>query len=142
MRLTRYTDYSLRVLMYLGIQGHDLATISAISDSYGISRNHIMKVVFELGRLGYIETIRGKGGGIRLRRRPEEINIGEVVRRTEADLSIVECLGPNNTCRITSACILKGALNDALKAFLEVLDGYTLADLLKPERELQRLLAP
>lgn len=140
MRLTRYTDYALRVLIYLGVQGEDLATISEISERYAISRNHIMKVVYELGRLGYIETIRGKGGGIRLRRRPEDINIGELVRRTESDLHIVECFGQGSACRLTPSCTLKSVLGEALGAFLATLDRYTLADLLEPRRELRRLL--
>lgn len=140
MRLTRYTDYSLRVLMCLGVQDDGLATIRQIAECYGMSRNHIMKVVFDLGRLGYIDTIRGKGGGIRLRRRPCEINIGELIREMESDLNIVECFGPCNTCRIASTCVIRGALDEALAAFLSVLDGYTLADLIKPERELKRLL--
>lgn len=141
MRLTRYTDYSLRVLIYLGVNEEGLGTISAISERYGISRNHIMKVVFELGRLGYIETIRGKGGGIRLRRPPEQINVGELVRHTESDLNIVECFGSGNACHITPTCVLKGVLGEALSAFLNVLDSYTLADLIAPKRDLQRLFS-
>ncbi|UEX79715.1 Rrf2 family transcriptional regulator [Spiribacter halobius] len=136
MKLTRYSDYSLRVLMYLGVRGEGLATISEIAEAYGISRNHVMKVVFDLGRIGYIETVRGKRGGIRLRRAPEEINVGELVRRTETSLELVECFGSDNTCCLAPVCVLRGALDEALRAFLEVLDRYTLADLIAPRRQL------
>lgn len=140
MRLTSFTDYSLRVLMYLGLKRDELATISEISERYGVSRNHIMKVVYELNRHGYIETIRGKNGGMRLQLEPETINLGDVVRHTESDMTLVECFGPDNTCCLTPSCALRRALNEALQAFLDVLDGYTLADLLKPKRELATLL--
>ena len=141
MRLTAFTDYCLRVLMYAGAKESGLATIDEIAKSYGISRNHLMKVVFRLGQLGYLETLRGKGGGMRLAMAPEQINIGRLVRETEEDLSLVECfLGRDQQCRIASVCILRGALSEALAAFLGVLDGYTLADLLKPKRRLTQLL--
>jgi len=140
MKLTRYSDYSLRVLMYLGVRGEGLATISEIAGAYGISRNHVMKVVFDLGRLGYIETVRGKHGGIRLRRAPEEINVGELVRRTETSLELVECFGSDNTCCLAPVCVLRGALDEALRAFLEVLDRYTLADLIAPRQQLANQL--
>lgn len=130
MRVTRYTDYALRVLIFLGLKGEELSTIKEIADSYGISKNHLMKVVHHLQQTGYIDTIRGKHGGMRLRLSPEQINVGALVRQTEQDLNIVECFGPDNTCVITPSCELKFVLNDALKAFLSVLDGYTLADLL------------
>lgn len=136
MKLTRYSDYSLRVLTYLGVRGEGLATISEIAEAYGISRNHVMKVVFDLGRIGYIETVRGKRGGIRLRRAPEDINVGELVRRTETSLELVECFGSDNACCLAPVCVLRGALDEALRAFLEVLDRYTLADLIAPRRQL------
>lgn len=142
MKLTRYSDYSLRVLMYLGVRGEGLATISEIAEAYGISRNHVMKVVFDLGRIGYIETVRGKRGGIRLRRAPEEINVGELVRRTETNMELVECFGADNQCCLAPVCVLRGALDAALKAFLDVLDGYTLADLIAPREQLSRQLRP
>lgn len=142
MKLTSYTDYSLRVLMYLGVTDRDRATISEIAACYGISRNHIMKVVYELGRLGYVETIRGKHGGIRLGREPADINVGDVVRRMESGFELVECFGAGNACRLTPACVLRGALDDALGAFIATLDSYTLADLIAPQRELRRQLAP
>lgn len=132
VRLTVYTDYSLRTLMYLGVRGKDhLATIQEIADAYQISKNHLMKVTYDLGQLGYIETIRGRGGGIRLAFEPDQINIGEVVRKTEDDFHLVECFNPeNNLCKISPECRLKFALNEALNAYLAVLDSYTLADVL------------
>lgn len=142
MRLTLYTDYSLRSLLYLGVKGLDkLTTIQEIADSYGISKNHLMKVTYDLGQHGYIETIRGRGGGIRLAMDPKDINIGQVVRHTEEDFHIVECFNTeSNLCRISSACQLKNALNQALKAYLHVLDQYTLADFLTSKDELFKLL--
>src|SRR5690554_2053385 len=128
MRLTLYTDYSLRVLMYLGLKRDGLATIAEVSESYGISRNHLMKIVHQLGLLGYVETVRGKGGGIRLARPAGAINLGEVVRRMEEDLALVQCFDPVAAkCRIESACVLRAVLGEALGAFLAVLDRYTLA---------------
>jgi len=132
MRITRYTDYSLRVLIYLGAKGEGLATIQEIADRYRISRNHLMKVVHELQLKGYIDTLRGKNGGMRLRLPPERISLGRVVRDTEQDLALVECFGTDNHCIITPYCELKSILNEALGAFLGVLDRYTLADLLDP----------
>jgi len=130
MRLTVYTDYSLRVLMYLAIPRSRLTTISEIAASYDVSRNHLMKVVYELGVAGYIETIRGQNGGMRLAKAPTAINLGEVVRRTEPDMALVPCFDPvNSVCVITPACKLRAALHRARDAFLAVLDEYTLADL-------------
>jgi Rrf2 family transcriptional regulator, nitric oxide-sensitive transcriptional repressor len=140
MRLTRYTDYSLRVLIYLAVRPDGFGTVQGIAEAYDVSRNHLMKVVQELNRRGYIETVRGKGGGMRLRRDPAEINVGEVIRDMERDLGLVECLGPDNQCVITPVCTLKGVLVDALDAFLAVVDGYTLADLTADPAPLQRLL--
>ncbi|WP_332695036.1 Rrf2 family transcriptional regulator [Halalkalibacter lacteus] len=129
MHLTSYTDYALRTLVYLGTrQGLALAKIKDIANIYNISNNHMSKVVYELGQLGLIKTIRGKNGGIKLALPPEEINIGEVVRKTE-NLHIVECFDRNNnTCIISSACKLKFILHEALQTYLGVLDNYTLAD--------------
>ena len=132
MRLTVYTDYALRVLMYLAVRPTERPTIAGIAASYGISRNHLMKVVHELGRGGYVETLRGKGGGLALARRAEDIVLGEVIRHTEPDLALVPCFDPvNAACAISSACRLRGALHQAQAAFLQVLDGYTLADLVE-----------
>ncbi len=142
MHITRYTDYSLRVLMYLAVKGESLATIQDIADSYDISKNHLMKVVHQLNRLGYITTTRGKNGGLRLRLAPGEINIGVLVRETEQDLNLVECFSSDNRCAITPVCGLKGVLSEALSAFFETLNGYTLADILpsKNQTQLIRLL--
>ncbi|ATP40085.1 Rrf2 family transcriptional regulator [Solibacillus sp. R5-41] len=141
VRLTVYTDYSLRTLMYLGVRGQEhLATIQEIADAYQISKNHLMKVTYDLGQLGYIETIRGRGGGIRLAMAPEEINIGGVVRKTEEDFHLVECFNPeSNLCKISAECQLKGALNEALKAYIAVLDSYTLADVITTKDALANL---
>lgn len=141
MRVTFFTDYCLRVLIYVGLKEGEFCTISEIAERYAISRNHVMKVVYELGRLGYIETARGKGGGMRLGRPAAQINLGELIRRTEKDFSLVECFSTGEECRLTPSCVLHGVLNDALQGFLGVLDRYTLADLLGPKRELAALLS-
>ncbi|MBE8718253.1 RrF2 family transcriptional regulator [Cellvibrio polysaccharolyticus] len=130
MRITSYTDYSLRVLMYLALKGDEQATIREIADSYDISKNHLMKVVQDLNSKGYLIALRGKNGGIRLNGDPENINIGVLVRDMEQDLALVECFGGDNTCIITPACHLKKILAEALEAFFRSLDGYSLADLL------------
>ncbi len=140
MRLTRYTDYSLRVLIYLAVRPDGFGTIQAVAEAYDISRNHLMKVVQELNRRGYIDTVRGKGGGMRLRLPPAKINVGRVVRDMENDMVLVECFGPDNRCVITPECMLKNVLSEALSAFLAVLDRYTLADLVAEPEPLQRLL--
>ncbi len=129
MQLTLYTDYSLRVLLYLGLSRHRTVTINQIADAYGISRNHLVKVVHNLGNHGFIKTTRGRGGGLELARPPAEIGIGDVVRKTEMNFELVECFNKEkNSCPITAACFLKGALYQAQRAFMAVLDGATLAD--------------
>lgn len=142
MQLTIYTDYALRVLIYLGLQPEDrLSSIKEISNSYHISSNHLGKVVHELGKLGIIETVRGRNGGIKLAKAPVEINIGQVVRYTESPMTIVECFDEQkNSCKISPACRLKGILNEALNAYLNVLDSYTLQDLLINKDKLIELL--
>jgi Rrf2 family nitric oxide-sensitive transcriptional repressor len=141
MQLTLYTDYSLRVLIYLGLKRDRLATVSEIAASYGISRNHLVKVVHNLSSLGYIHSTRGKGGGLSLARAPAQINLGDVVRHTEMNFDIVECFdGKNLNCPITSVCRLKNVLGEASRAFLGVLDSYTLADVLKNEQRLSAVL--
>ncbi len=144
MRFTRHTDYALRVLMYLGLKPEqELATIGEIADRYEVSENHLMKVVHRLGQHGFIETVRGRQGGIRLAQAPHMIGIGDVVRRCEDDLRVVECFDPNtNTCRIASVCALPMVLDEALAAFFAVLDRFTLADLLKSRLDLAALLSP
>ncbi|TXK25086.1 nitric oxide-sensing transcriptional repressor NsrR [Bacillus amyloliquefaciens] len=142
MKLTNYTDYSLRVLIFLASRpSEELSNIKEIADTYSISKNHLMKVIYRLGQLGYVETIRGRGGGIRLGMIPEDINIGEVVRNTEGDFNIVECFdSQKNLCIISPACNLKNLLYEALQAYLAVLDKYTLRDLVKNKEEIMRLL--
>ncbi len=130
MRLSTFSDYSLRVLMYLGVQPDRLATIAEIAAGHGISESHLMKVVHQLGRCGLIETVRGKGGGMRLALAPQNIALGDVIRQTESDFALVECFGANAGCRIQGACHLNAILDEALNALFLVLDGYTLADLL------------
>lgn len=132
MRLTRYTDYALRTLLYLGLHEPQQSSIAEIARAYGISESHLTKVVHQLGRLGLIRTSRGRGGGLRLGQRADEIVIGAVVRQTEDDLALVECFA-GGACAITAPCRLRRALGEALGAFLAVLDGYTLADLLGDE---------
>ena len=142
MQLTLYSDYSLRVLIYLAVDSDRLATIEEIARSYGISKAHLTKVVHQLGVRGYVQTVRGRGGGLRLARRPEEIGIGEVIRATEEKMSLVECFEPGTSrCAIETACGLRPVLREALVAFLGVLDRYTLADLVAGRRKpLARLL--
>ncbi|MCF8476024.1 MAG: Rrf2 family transcriptional regulator [Pseudolabrys sp.] len=142
MRLTIYTDYSLRLLMYLAVKDDGLATIAQVADSYDISNNHLMKVAHRLGVAGYIETVRGRCGGLRLAMPPKAIILGEVVRHTEPDMAIVPCFKPSGAfCAIHPSCVLRSALHRAQVAFLEVLDGYSLSDLVRPRAQLQTLLA-
>lgn len=142
MRLTQYTDFSLRVLIYLGLHDDRRCTIREISDAYGISRNHLMKVVQQLAAEGFIDSVRGVGGGLTLSTDANALNVGRIVRAMEPDLGLVECMRPGNECVITPACSLAGMLVEARQAFLDVLDGYTLDDILAPprRRELSRLL--
>lgn len=135
MHLTRFTDYSLRVLLYLAVKGERRSTITEIAERFEISRNHLMKVVQDLSHHGYITSIRGKHGGLLLKREPDSIVLGELIRRTERDLTLVECFGDANECVITPACRLKHILAEALDAFLAVLDDYTLEDLLGARRQ-------
>ena len=141
MRLTVYSDYALRVLMYAALHPERLCTIGEIAGAYSISRNHVMKVVYELGVAGYIETIRGQQGGFRLARPPQSIILGEVIRRTEPEVAIMPCFDSATAyCAISPACKLKRALQQASSAFFAVLDGYTLADLIENEGVLRDFL--
>lgn len=141
MQLTRHSDYALRLLMRLALDPERVVTIQEVSEAYGISRNHLMKIALELGRHGFIETLRGRGGGLRLGKAPSEIGLGAVVRATEDSFALVECFDvAHNRCVITGACRLRGALREALEAFLAVLDGYTLADLVSRPAALRRQL--
>jgi Rrf2 family nitric oxide-sensitive transcriptional repressor len=141
MRLTSYTDYALRVLIYVGLKV-ELATIAEISAAYGISRNHLVKIVHDLGGQGYLQTQRGKHGGIRLAKPAGEINLGGLVRKLEEDMRLVQCFDPASIgdCCIEPACLLRHALQGSLEAFLQELDRYTLADLLVLDRNLAKLL--
>lgn len=139
MRLTIFTDYTLRVLIYLGVHRHEdrLTTTSDIATAYGISENHLTKIVHHLAKQGYVKTTRGKGGGMRLARAPEQVNLGDVVRGAEEDLVIVECFQKNNTaCPIHSSCALAEILAQAIRAFFDKLDSHTLADLLVQRKKL------
>lgn len=140
MRLTLFTDYTLRALIYLAVRPERLVTIGDIAGAYGISSNHLMKVVHQLATAGDVVTVRGQHGGLRLARPANEINLGAVVRRTEADFAVVPCLGCDADCTIKPDCVLAGVLDEALGAFLAVLDGRTLADLVAPRAALARLL--
>jgi len=140
MQLTTHTDYSLRLLIYLAIIGDDTTgTIQLAADSYGISANHLAKVAQTLVQLGYIQSLRGRGGGLKLALTANKINLGEVVRNTE-NQRLLECFGEDSSCPIVPACNLKRVLAIAQNAFLETLDGYSLADLVSNRRQLIKLL--
>ncbi|SNS84279.1 transcriptional regulator, BadM/Rrf2 family [Noviherbaspirillum humi] len=135
MRLTTYTDYALRTLMYLAMNRDRLVTIQDIADSHAIAKNHLTKVVHHLGMLGFVETVRGRNGGLRLGREPKDINIGDVVRQTETDFNMAACFDPDDqNCLYSNACALKGVLGRATNAFLGVLDAVTL-DMMLPPRQ-------
>jgi Rrf2 family nitric oxide-sensitive transcriptional repressor len=140
MRLTDFTDYTLRTLIYLALRPERLTTIADIANAYAISANHLMKVVHQLAVSGDIATVRGRRGGLRLARPPADINIGAVVRRTEPDMALVACFTDAQRCVIGEGCVLQHVLADALAAFLSVLDRYTLADLVTPRHALADLL--
>ena len=140
MRLNLQSDYALRVLTHLDVRRGELVTIKEIADRFRISQNHLMKVAYLLGREGFIETVRGRSGGLRLIRRSDTIRIGDVVRSMENDLALVECFpGGANGCLIVRACRLK-VLHEALEAFLAVLDRYTIADLTAGNTKLRAML--
>ncbi|MGP5307353.1 Rrf2 family transcriptional regulator [Vreelandella alkaliphila] len=130
MHLTRFTDYSIRVLIFLAVKGEERSTINEIAETFDISRNHLMKVVQELSQKNYVTAIRGKNGGLLLTRDPSTIVLGKLVREMEHGMELVECFHSHNNCIITPSCQLQPILNEALSAFLAVLDRYTLADVL------------
>lgn len=133
MRLAEYTDYTLRVLMYCAANPDRLVTIAEIAERHGLSKNHLMKIVNDLGRQGVLETTRGRGGGIRLLRPAAEIRVGDVVRTAESDFRLVECFDDDtNTCNLSPTCRMKKLLDNALAAYFRELDGATVADLVKP----------
>ena len=133
MRLAEYTDYTLRVLMYCAARPQQMVTISELAEQHGVSRNHLMKIVTDLGRQGVLETTRGRGGGLRLLKDPAQLRIGDVVRASETDFRLVECFDPgSNQCALSPTCRLKGLFNAALGAYFKELDGMTLADIVEP----------
>ena len=133
MRLSDYTDYTLRVLMYCATHRDRLVTIAEIADTHRLSKNHLMKIVNDLGRQGVVETTRGRGGGLRLLKAPKDIRVGDVLRGTETDFRLVECFDPaTDTCTLTPNCRLKGVLGSALRAYFAELDAVTLADIAGP----------
>lgn len=133
MRLAEYTDYTLRVLMYCAARPQQLVTISELAERHGVSRNHLMKIVTDLGRQGVLETTRGRGGGLRLRKDPARIRVGDVVRASETDFRLVECFDPGtNQCTLTPSCRVKDLFRAALAAYFKELDGMTLADIVEP----------
>lgn len=140
MRLTVFTDYTLRTLIYLALRPDRLVTISDIAEAYRISNNHLMKVVHQLALSGDVTTVRGQRGGLRLARPADEINVGAVVRRAEADMDLMPCFGAQAVCAIQPDCVVAGVVDEALRAFLAVLDRYTLADLVRPRAALARFL--
>lgn len=140
MRLTSYTDYSLRSLMYLAMNRDHLVTIGEIAQTHNIAKNHLTKVIHHLGLLGFVETVRGRSGGLRLAREPGEISIGEVVRHTESDFYMASCFDQSaQGCLYAAGCELRGVLAQATKAFLDVLDGVTLEQMVQRD---PRLAAP
>lgn len=139
MRMTLHTDYALRMLVYVKLREHQNCTVGDVAKAYGLSRNHLLKVALTLHRLGFIETTRGRAGGIRLAKAPDSINIGALVRSTEEDFALVECMKGGN-CAISPICRLKGIFGEALSAYLAVLDKYTLADIIRNRRALGSLL--
>lgn len=141
MQLSKFSDYSLRVLIYLAGQPDTLSTIDEISDRYAISKDHLRKIVHNLAQSGWIESKRGRSGGLSLAMNPAEISLGKVVRSTEENLAIVECFNPAiDTCQISGVCRLSGMLDEALQAFLSVLDKYSLNDITAGQSELMARL--
>lgn len=131
MRLTSFTDYALRTLMYLAAHREGLVTIRDIADTHGIAKNHLTKVVHQLGILGVVQTLRGRKGGLKLGMEPSQINIGAIVRNTETDFHMAECFDrQKNECILTPTCALRGVLQTATEAFIQVLDGVTLEQLM------------
>ncbi len=146
MRLTQMTDYAMRLLIYLAQQPERLSTIAEIARNYGVSEAHLMKITHQLGLAGWIETVRGRGGGMRLASAPNTIVLGEVVRSIEPDFFIVECFATGGNCLLTGNCKLTGVIDGALRSFMEHLDGHTLADILpgpsQPRQQVVRLQPP
>ncbi|MBF0324444.1 RrF2 family transcriptional regulator [Magnetospirillum moscoviense] len=136
MRLTLHTDYALRVLVHVGLRPGALTTINDIAAEHAISKNHLTKVVHQLGRAGYLETVRGKYGGVRLRVDAASIRIGQLVRQVEDDFALARCMrdAPDEACLLDSSCVARHAFSEGLDAFFTSLDRYTLADMIQAER--------
>lgn len=138
VQLSLHADYSLRVLIYLGTHPGEVVTTAQISQAYGISKNHLVRVMHTLGEHGYVDLLPGRSGGVRLKRDPKDIRLGKVVRDAEPNLRLVECFDlETNTCPIAAVCGLQKHLNAALNAFVNELDKYTLEELLTPQRRKQ-----
>ena len=141
MHLTAFSNYALRTLMYAALKGDQLSNTKDIAKAYKLPKAHLIKCVHQLGQWGYLENIRGRGGGFRLAKPPEQISVGEVIRRTENGLDLVECFTPiTNSCPLMEFCILSRTFKEALAAFLEVLDNKTLADITANDSALRRPL--
>ncbi len=141
MQLTQFTDYSLRALIYIALRNDEVCTISEVADSYKISKNHLMKVIHRLSKLGVLKTIRGKKGGLQLNAKPEHINLGDLVQKIEPNFFIVECFDQaNGKCVISPVCRLKHVLDEAKNSFIKVLAQYTLADVIKNRKQLSKIL--
>lgn len=129
MQLTSFTDYGLRTLMYLAARPEEMSSVKEISQHYDISRNHLVKVVHRLSQLGYIETTKGKGGGVQITKGMEKLRLGDLISQLEPNMNVVECFDPEtNTCRITQSCQLKHYLFEGAKSFTDTMNKYTLAD--------------
>ncbi len=141
MELSAYSDYALRILIQTTLRRPHRVTVDEVADTFGISRHHLVKIVHDLGRNGYLQTQRGMGGGFTLGRAPENIRIGDVVRLCEETETVIDCIDqPRQPCRLYPSCRLKGVLDEAAAAFFEVLDGYTLADLVKQPSKIRAVL--
>ena len=141
MRLTQFSNFAIRLLMYAALKGETPSAVSEVARAYGISFDHLKKAAAELCRRGYLETVRGRNGGFRLAMEPRDIRIGDVIRQTEGETVLVECFDPaTNTCPLLTVCRLRVALQEALAAFFAVLDRYTLADLIRAPEQLTPLL--
>jgi Rrf2 family nitric oxide-sensitive transcriptional repressor len=141
MRLKTFTDYSLRLLIFLAARPQRRATIAEVAEAFGISESHLMKVSHILGKAGVLANVRGKDGGLELAMAPKEINLGDVVRITEGAPRLAECFEPDGNCRIARSCLLRSVLDDAAQAFYGVLDRFTLEDLTRNRAALTRMLA-
>jgi Rrf2 family nitric oxide-sensitive transcriptional repressor len=141
LRLTQYTNFALRTLQFLALRAPEIATVDDVARAHKISRAHLVKVAYDLSQRGYIETVRGRNGGMRLTRKAEDITVGEIIRWTEAPLELVECFNPEtNTCPLQGNCHLSRGIQRALRAFLSVLDDLTIADIIMNREALLGLL--